>query len=85
MKVVLDGEYGIVLDQSMEWDGVYYVDGEKKQGTPFKSYGLIRWDTNKENDIEDWRGVFGSFLAAGGKEVSQNHEFKFINEDGALK
>lgn len=85
MKVALDGEYGIVLDDFTEWDGIYFVDGKKKQGTPSKNYGLIRWDTEKENDVEDWRGVFGSFIASGGKEISKDYQFRFINDDGTLK
>ena len=85
MKVSLDGEVGIVLDDFNHWDSVYYVGGEKKQGIPSKNYGVIRWDTNKENDTEDWRGVFGSFIAAGGKELNQDYEFEFINDNGVLK
>ena len=85
MKAIPDGDSGIVLDKSTDWDSVYYVEGEKQQGVPSKSYGVIRWDTIKENDIEDWRGVFGSFIAAGGKEISQDYEFEFINDDGILK
>ncbi len=85
MKVSLDGEYGIVLDEFREWDGIYFVDGEKHQRTPSKSYGLIRWDSNKENDIEDWRGTYGTFINSGGKEISQDHQFEYINDDGTLK
>lgn len=40
MKVSLDGEVGIVLDDFDIWDGVYYVGGEKKQGIPSKNYGV---------------------------------------------
>lgn len=47
--------------------------------------GLIRWDTAKENDIEDWRGLFGSFLAAGGQIADQYYKFKFIDDQGQLK
>ncbi|MCL1674005.1 hypothetical protein [Elizabethkingia meningoseptica] len=49
------------------------------------NFGKIRWDTNKENDIEDWCGQFGSFLDAGGKILNQDFEFKYINDDGTLK
>ncbi|QQN61073.1 hypothetical protein I6H88_06305 [Elizabethkingia bruuniana] len=47
-------------------------------------FGKIRWDTNKENDIEDWCGQFGSFLDAGGKILNQDFKFKHINDDGTL-
>lgn len=68
-KVSLENEYGVVLDK---------IEG-------CNEYGQIRWDTQNENDIEDWQGIFGSFLQAGGKIISQNHEFKFINNDGSIK
>jgi hypothetical protein len=68
-KVSLEKECGVVLDKSEDWN----------------EYGLIRWDTDKENDIEDWRGLFGSFLDAGGQVINQDQEFKFINNDGTAK
>ena len=68
-KVTLKNEFGVVLDKEVEDDLI----------------GLIRWDTEKENDVEDWRGLFGTFLQAGGKVVGQDHDFKFIDEKGALK
>lgn len=68
-KVSLENERGVVLDKSEDWS----------------EYGLIRWDTDKENDIEDWRGLFGSFLQAGGQVINQDYEFKFINSDGTAK
>jgi hypothetical protein len=68
-KVSLENECGVVLDKSEDWN----------------EYGLIRWDTDKENDIEDWRGLFGSFLQAGGQVINQDYEFKFINGDGTAK
>jgi hypothetical protein len=68
-KVSLDNEFGVVIDKSVDWN----------------EYGLIRWDTDKENDVEDWRGLFGSFLQAGGQIINQDHEFKFINNDGTEK
>jgi hypothetical protein len=68
-KVSLHDEFGVVLD--------------KTAGNSM--YGLIRWDTNKESDIEDWRGLFGSFLEAGGQVIHQDYEFKFINDDGSTK
>lgn len=68
-----------------ELDDVHDVNGAKYKGTDSKIYGLIRWDTNKELDFEDHRGMFGSFIQVGGKEVDQSYQFKFINEDGTLK
>lgn len=68
-KVSLEKECGVVLDKSEDW-----IEN-----------GLIRWDTDNENDIEDWRGLFGSFLDAGGQVINHDHEFKFINNDGTTK
>ena len=48
-------------------------------------YGVIRWDTKKENDEENWCGLIGSFFDSGGKILNQNFEFKYINENGTLK
>lgn len=48
-------------------------------------FGKIRWDTNKENDIEDWSGLLGSFFDGGGKILNQDFKFKHINDDGTLK
>jgi hypothetical protein len=47
--------------------------------------GLICWDTNIENDTEDWRGMFGSFQAIGGEIIDPDYKFKFINDDGSKK
>jgi len=69
MKVSLNNEFGVVLDEK---------PGEKL-------YGSICWDTDKENDIEEWYGLFGSFLKSGGRIISQEHEFVFINDDGTMK
>lgn len=68
-KVSLQNEFGVVLDQTVDND----------------MFGLIRWDTDKENDTEDWRGLFGSFLQAGGQIINQDYEFNFINDDGTMK
>jgi len=68
-KVLLNNEFGVVLDKT---------DGNSM-------YGQIRWDTNKENDIEDWAGLFGSFLQTGGQIINQEHKFIFINDDGTTK
>lgn len=68
-KVSMNNEFGLVLDKNEDWN----------------EYGLIRWDTDKENDIEDWRGLFGSFLQSGGQIINQDYEFKFINNEGMRK
>ena len=46
---------------------------------------FIRWDTPKENDVEDWCSMWGTFLDAGGKIIDQSHQFKYINNDGSFK
>lgn len=68
-KVMLNNEFGVVLDKTSDKE----------------MFGQIRWDTNKENDSEDWRGLFGSFLEAGGQIINQQHQFTFINDDGTTK
>lgn len=68
-KVLLHDEFGVVLDKTADND----------------MYGQICWDTNKENDIEDWRGLFCSFLQIGGQIINQTHQFTFINDDGTVK
>jgi hypothetical protein len=68
-KVSMTNEFGVVLEKTADNDLV----------------GLIRWDTGKENDVEDWRGLFGSFIQSGGKVVDQNYKFKFIDDKGQLK
>jgi len=47
-------------------------------------YGLVRWDTEKAQDTEDWRGLWGTFVSMGGR-VLEEFEFKFIGPDGSLK
>jgi len=44
-------------------------------------YGKILWDTEKENNIEDWSGLIGSFIDSGGKILNQNFEFKYIKDN----
>ena len=68
-KVSLKNEFGVVLDKTVDSDLV----------------GLIRWDTDKENDTEDWRGLFGTFLQSGGQVINQDYKFKFIEDNGQLK
>ena len=68
-KVMLNDEFGVVLNKTSDND----------------ICGQIRWDTNNENDIEDWRGLFGSFVETGGQIINQQHKFTFINDDGTTK
>jgi hypothetical protein len=70
MIVSFDGEYGIVV---------------KNDNSNPESCGIIRWDTAKENDYEDWTGLFGTFIQSGGKVITNNHKFKYINIDGTSK
>lgn len=72
MKVSLNGEIGVIIrgEGNPDWD---------------KEAGIIRWDTNKEVDSEDWRGLYGSFIDLGGKEIDPQTKFKFIDDSGLLK
>ena len=65
MKVKLGDEIGLVIKPEIqnEWD---------------HEPGLIRWDTRNENDIEDWRGMYGSFVQIGGFEIPQDTIFLYI-------
>lgn len=78
MKVSLKGEYGVVTEEYFEWP-------TSKQNIGSRIYGVIRWDTDKNLDFEDWRELWGTFLQAGGKEIGQEHQFMFINNDGTVK
>lgn len=71
MKVTLNNEYGVVIERAgdADWD---------------KEPGIIRWDSNKQINDEDWRGLYGSFVDSSGKEIDSTHEFQFINEKGEL-
>lgn len=70
MKVSFNDEIGVVTysEDKTDWD---------------KEPGIIRWDTNEKIDSEDWRGLFGSFINSGGKEIDV--KFKFIDDNGLLK
>ena len=70
MKVELNSEFGVVISS-------------KKDGNEL--IGVIRWDTDKKSDYEDWRGLFGSFIENGGKIVNEHYKFTFITDDGRLK
>lgn len=72
MKVSLDDEVGVIIKPSEE-------------GSWGLEPGLIRWDTPNENDIEDWRGLYASFLQSGGTEIPANHKFSLIQDNGELK
>ncbi|RXK61012.1 hypothetical protein ESA94_10050 [Lacibacter luteus] len=79
MKVTLNGECGVVTEEFVE------VKDNIQQVGRTKLYGLICWDTNKQPDFEDWRGLWWTFVAQGGTELNNNHQFKFINDDGTSK
>ncbi|PKK36335.1 hypothetical protein BWI96_12380 [Siphonobacter sp. SORGH_AS_0500] len=68
-KISLCGEFGVVLDQTIDSN----------------LWGIIRWNTEKENDTEDWCGIFGTFICLGGEVLDQDYTFNFINDDGTSK
>lgn len=70
MKVSLDNEFGVVIKDKLNESNLI---------------GIICWDTAKENDLEDWRGQFGTFIRMGGKILDSDYSFQFINDDGSLK
>ncbi|MEN2488273.1 hypothetical protein AAYQ05_10800 [Flavobacterium sp. B11] len=78
----------------MEKDFIYGMKGslENESGIVIRDKedqsffcGLIRWDTPKENDIEDWRGQFGTFIRVRGIILDSDYEFKYITEEGLSK
>ncbi|HLO38556.1 MAG TPA: hypothetical protein VK173_08700 [Lacibacter sp.] len=73
MKVSLNGQYGVVINE-------FKIINEAS-----KEFGIIRWDTEKAFDLEDWVGLFGTFKDHGGREVSSKHQFRFINDDGSFR
>lgn len=46
---------------------------------------IIRWDTAKENDFEDWFSCWGSFVEMGGKIIDEGYAFIHIEDNGTLK
>jgi hypothetical protein len=70
MKLSLGGEFGVVVVSELNESDFY---------------GIIRWDTINENDFEDWRGQFGTFIQLGGRILNENYSFRFINDDGSKK
>ena len=69
-KVSASGEFGVIIKSELDKPDLF---------------GVIRWDTEKENDTEDWTGMFESFTNIGGKIIDQDHTFKYINDDGTTK
>jgi hypothetical protein len=67
MKVFLNDEFGIVI---------------KSELNDVELIGIIRWDTPKMNDLEDWSGLFGTFISLGGKIINEDYRFKFIDDNG---
>ena len=70
MKVSLDNEFGVVIKSESDNQNIH---------------GVIRWDTPNENDLEDWRGLFGTFISSGGEIINSDYTFKFITDEGNLK
>jgi hypothetical protein len=82
MKVLLGDDYGVVTDEYWRISDTY---SGQAANADLPHYGVIRWDTNKEADYEDWRGLWGTFTAMGGRQIEQDHQFKFIDDDGTFK
>ncbi|UPK72287.1 hypothetical protein [Chitinophaga filiformis] len=79
MKVSLHEDCGVVTEEFFE------INVDRQQNVDHRIYDVIRWDTENSSDSEDWRGLWDSFSAAGGKEIIQEHQFMFINNDGTVK
>jgi len=65
-----------------------FLDGEYGVVVDLKKHEnstIIRWDTRKENDFEDWCSMWLSFVQMGGKLIDQNYQFTYINDDGSVK
>lgn len=73
-----------------DYEGMFKV-GQKvsSQGGNKRLYGVavakhvIRWDSPRAYDEEDWLG--GNWEGAGGRFESDDYQFTFINDDGTLK
>ncbi len=81
MKVLLNGEYGVVVDH-------FAIEGHpfgNWEGSNVKIYGIIRWDSERQSDFEDWRGQWGNFVAQGGRSINKDYPFLFINDDGTFR
>ena len=70
-KVTYSEEFGIVV-QTYELDERNVVVGGSL---------IVRWDTKDEADFENCSGNLEAFL----RKADQNHQFKYINEDGTEK
>ncbi|MGG6230488.1 hypothetical protein [Tenacibaculum sp. SDUM215027] len=68
--VEYDNEFGIVIEIPEIDDNGKYLSGDL----------LVKWDNEKENDIENYLGNLEGFLKIVGK-----HEFKFIKQKEHLK
>lgn len=65
-----DNEFGIIIEIPKIDDNRKYLSGDL----------LVRWDTEKENDIESCLGNLEGFL-----NIVDKHEFKFIKQNKQLK
>ena len=68
--VEYDNEFGIIIE-------IPKIDGNGKY---LSGDLLVRWDTEKENDIESCLGNLEGFL-----KIIDKHEFKFIKQNKLLK
>ena len=69
-KVFLQGEFGVVV---------------RNEDDKLNFEGVIRWDNNKTEDLEDWRGQFGTFISEGGVILKNTYPLQHVNDDGSLK
>ena len=68
--VEYDNEFGIVIEIPEIDDSGKYLSGDL----------LVKWDTEKENDIENCLGNLEGFL-----KIVDKHKFKFIKKNEHLK
>ncbi|MEL0653333.1 hypothetical protein V6246_18070 [Algibacter sp. TI.3.09] len=68
--VEYDNEFGIVIEIPKIDDSGKYLSGDL----------LVKWDTEKENDIENCLGNLEGFL-----KIVDKYEFKFIKQNEHLK
>lgn len=66
MKVALNGENGLVVKPPL-------ADEDNLAG-------WVLWDTPSREDLEDWRGLWGSFHQSGGCILPANTVFSHICE-----
>lgn len=76
----LDDDF--ILGTMVFLDNEFGIILDKKRD---ENFGIIRWDTPKKIDEEDWIGMFCTFKEMGGEILDQGHQFKYINDDGTLK